>query len=208
MKRILKRLAPALLLAWLMTVPAMAQNRLATIDLRKVFEKYWRREQAEAALKSRGADLDKEYKSLVDEYNKAKEEFSKLVAKANDQSVSAEEREKRKTEADSKRLELQTSENTIRTFEGNARDTLDSQRKRMRDTILGEIRTAITAKAKTSGFTMVVDSAAETVNNTPVILYTNGENDITDNILSQLNAAAPPPTSGDSTKPDEEKKKE
>jgi hypothetical protein len=38
---------------------------------------------------------------------------------------------------------------------------------------------------------MVLDSAAESFNNTPILMFSNGENDITDLILSQLNATAP-----------------
>ena len=211
MKMTLKRILPGLVLACCLTLPAMAQQtRIATIDLRKVFDKYWKRESAEAALKEHGAELDKEYKSMLDDYNKTKDDYSKLLAAANDQSVSAEERDKRKSGAENKLLEIKTSENTIRTFEANAREQLDSQRKRMRETILGEIRTAITAKAKAQAFTLVIDSAAETVNNTPFLLYTTGDNDMTDDILKQLNAAAPPsaaPAIPEPPKADEKKGK-
>ncbi|HWF18707.1 MAG TPA: OmpH family outer membrane protein, partial [Verrucomicrobiae bacterium] len=104
-----------------------------------------------------------------------------------------EEREKRKTGAQNKLLEIETSKNSIRTFEDNAREQLDSQRKRMRDSILEDIRTAINAKAKNAGYTIVIDIAAESFNQTPIVMYTNGENDMTETILSQLNVGAPPP---------------
>jgi len=35
---------------------------------------------------------------------------------------------------------------------------------------------------------------AESANNTPVVLYSNNENDITEAVLSQLNAGAPAET--------------
>ena len=202
MKFILKKLSPGLVLACLMAMPAMAQTRIATIDLRKVFENYWKRQQAEAALKDRGASLDKELKGFMDDYKKTQEEYTKLVAAANDQSVTPEERDKRKTAAEAKMLEMKTSENTIRTYEDNAREQLDSQKKRMRESILADIRTAINAKAKIAGYTIVIDTASESFNQTPIVLYTTGENDMTDAILSQLNAGAPPRASSDSTKPD------
>ena len=50
-------------------------------------------------------------------------------------------------------------------------------------------------------------SAAETPNNTPVILYSSGkENDLTDSVLQQLNAAAPPEAAPAPAKTDEKKK--
>jgi outer membrane protein len=205
MKIILKRIVPVLLLTSLLSVPVMAESRIATIDLRKVFDNYWKRQQAEAALKERGAELDKEYKSMIDDYNKLKEDYNKIIASSNDQSVTQEERDKRKSSAEAKLLEIKSSENTIRAFENNAKDQLDTQRKRMRDSILQDIRTAISAKAKSGNFTMVIDTAAESINNTPVILYDNKENDLTDGILSQLNAGAPSTTTKEAPKSDEKK---
>ena len=63
--------------------------------------------------------------------------------------------------------------------------------RRMRDNILGEVRKTIDGKSKASGYALVIDIAAESIANTPVILYNNGENDITDAILTQLNSTAP-----------------
>lgn len=194
-----------MLLTSLLSIPAMAESRIATIDLRKVFDNYWKRQQAEAALKDRAAEFDKEYKSMVDDYNKVKEDYNKIIASSNDQSVTQEERDKRKSSAEAKLLEIKSSENTIRAFENNARDQLDTQRKRMRDTILQEIRNAISAKAKAGGFSLVVDSAAESINNTPVVLYDNHDNDLTDGILSQLNVGAPPTATKETPAADDKK---
>src|SRR3954452_20951013 len=152
MKTMIKRILPGLALALLLSLPAAAaEMRVATIDLRKVFDSYWKRQQAEVALKDHGAELDKEDKAYVEDYNKTKEDYNKLLAAANDQSVTPEEREKRKAQAEAKLLDIKTSENTIRTFENNAREQLDSQRKRMRESILQEIRAVINAKAKSGG---------------------------------------------------------
>ncbi|MDB6121899.1 MAG: OmpH family outer membrane protein [Pedosphaera sp.] len=206
MKINFKRIIPVLAVSLLLTVPALAETKIATIDLRKVFDNYWKRQQAEAALKERGSDLDKEYKSYVDDYNKIKEEYTKLLAAANDQSVTPEEREKRKTAAEAKLLDIKASENTIRTFEGNARDQLDTQKKRMRDTILQEIRAVINAKAKTGGYTLVIDTASESISSTPIVLFNTLENDMTDAILTQLNVGAPPAASTKDAPKTEEKK--
>jgi outer membrane protein len=195
----MKKLLLATMLAALMAMPAPAEQRIATIDLRKVFDNYWKRQQAEAALKSTGAEMDKELKGLQEDYQKAQDDYKKLLESANDQSVTAEERDKRKTAAENKLLQLKDAESTMRTFVDTARDKLDSQKKRMRDNILTDIRAAISAKAKAGSYNMVIDSASDSFNQTPVLLYTNGENDMTDAILSQLNAGAPP--SSDTAKP-------
>jgi len=203
MKTFVQRFLPVFLLAGFLTSSAFAETRIGTVDLQKIFSKYWKREQAEAALKERGAEMDKDYKALMDDYNKTKDDYGKLLAAANDQTVTAEERDKRETAAESKLLEIKTAENTVQTFARNAQEQIESQKKRMRDTILQEIRTAITAKAKSQAFTIVIDVTGETALGTPFVLYTSGENDMTDDILKQLNAAAPPPSAApaDSGKP-------
>ena len=42
-----------------LTGSAVAQNRMATVDLRKVFDGYWKKKQAEVALKERQTDMEK-----------------------------------------------------------------------------------------------------------------------------------------------------
>jgi hypothetical protein len=51
----------------------------------------------------------------------------------------------------------------------------------------------------------VFDTAAESANNTPVLLYSNNENDMTDAVLAQLNVGAPPETPKSEEKPAEKK---
>lgn len=170
---------------------AVAQSRMATVDLRKVFDGYWKKRQAEAALKDRQTDMEKEDRNMVDDYKKVKEEYQGLLASANDQAVSTEERDKRKNSAEEKLRRLKEMEETIAQYERQARTTIGEQSQRMRSNILNEIKTVVNAKARTGGFSLVIDTAAESINNTPIFLYTNGENDITDAVLAQLNATAP-----------------
>ena len=187
-----RRLLPALLLAGLLSSTALAQNNIGTIDLRKVFDGYWKTKQADAVLKERAADMDKEYKNMGDDLKKGDDDYKQILASSNDQAVSAEERDKRKKAAESKLKYLTEQKQTILQFERQAQTTIGEQRRRMRDNILGEIRTVVNAKSKTAGFALVLDTAAESLNNTPAVLFSSGSHDITDDILKQLNASAPP----------------
>jgi outer membrane protein len=196
------KLALILLTCGLLTSPAFAQGRIGTVDLRKLFDNYWKTKQADSALKDRAADLDKEYKGLRDEYAKSQEEVRKLMSSANDQAVSSEERDKRKKAVDAKLKELKDTEETIVQFEKSARTTLDEQKKRMRDNILAEIRKVIDAKAKSSSYTLVIDVAAETPNGTPMVLYANdAANDLTAQVLDVLNVGRPVETGAATEKP-------
>jgi len=205
MKNVLRRIVPGLLLMSLLSSPAWAQGRIATIDLVKVLDKYWKREQAEAVLKERLADMEKEFKNMGTDFNKAKDEYQKDLAGANDQAVCQEERDKRKRAAEDKLKYLRDQEDTMRQYRAQATATLDEQGRRMRENILGEIRTLVNAKAKTAGYAMVVDTSADSAKGTPIVLFNTGENDITETILSQLNSTAPADVKKADAKKDDKK---
>lgn len=182
----------ALVAATLLSFTAQAQApKIATIDLKKVFDNYWKTKQADANLKERAADLDKTRKGMMDDYQAASEDYRKLMESANEQAVSADERDKRKKAAEAKLLDIKAIENEVSQFDRQSRTTLAEQQRRMRDNILREIRDLIDSTSKAESFTLVIDVAAETPNQTPVVLFSNGANDLTDKILTQMNANAP-----------------
>jgi outer membrane protein len=211
MKSLLSKIVPALLLVSLMSGPAWAQGRMATVDLRKLFDNYWKTKQADAALKDRAADMEKDHKTMVEEWKKAKEEYQTLLTDANNQTFSLEEREKRKKTAEDKLKQIKDSEEAITQYERQARTTIDEQRKRMRESIVEEIRATVKGKALSGGYALVFDTAAEGANGTPIVMYANNENDLTEAVLTQLNAGAPAGTlksEGKATGTKDEKKKD
>src|ERR1035441_5457842 len=183
MKSLVVKLVLPLLLVSLQGGSACAQSRLATVELRKVFDGYWKTKQADAALKDRAADIEKDHKNMLDDWKKAKDEYQTLLGDANNQTLSFEEREKRKKSAEDKLKQIKESEEAISQYERQARTTLEEQRKRMRDSIVEEIRAAVSSKAKSAGYALVIDTGAESGNGnaaagtpgTPVFLYANTE---------------------------------
>jgi outer membrane protein len=212
MNKFLIRLFAGALLLSLLSGSAWAQGRVGTVDLRKVFDNYWKKKQAEAQLKERGADMEKELKNLLTDYKAGGEEYQTMLNGLTDQAVSPEELAKRKKEADVKLRAMQELQNNIRQYENTAKTTIAEQTDRMRANILSDIRAVVNAKAKEASFSMVLDTAAETINKTPVFLYMNStENDITEAVLLQLNKNAPTDVPKTEEKPapaPEEKKKD
>lgn len=190
MKIIFRTFLTAGLLLALMCGSALAEQKIGTVDLRKLFDNYWKTKSAQAAIQERAAQLDKDHKAMKEDLKKGSDDYQKLLLLVNDQGISAEENARRKQAAEEKLKQLQASKTAIEQFERQAQATLGEQRQRMRDNILGEIKIVVNAKAKTDGYALVLDSAAETVNGTLTVVYTNGENDLTENILTQLNAGA------------------
>jgi outer membrane protein len=191
MKLFLRTFLTAVLLLAFSGVAVQAQTKIATVDLRKLFDNYWKTKQAQSALDDHKQQLAKDDDGFITDLKKARADYDKLVEAANDQAVSADERAKRQQAADDKLKQIKDAEANITQFERQAQATLSEQSQRMRDDILKEIRAAVNDKAKAGGYSLVIDTAGETVNQTPFVLYSSGEDDLTSNVLSQLNAGAP-----------------
>ena len=179
-------------LALLISTSAFAEYRIATVDLGRVFTNYWKTKQAQVVIDEKRTDFESKGKEMFATYNKSKDDYQKIVDSMNDPAVSSMERDKRKRAADDKLKDLKDQEDALSQFDRASRASLEEQLKRTRDNIVSDIRAAVSAKAKTDGYTLVIDTAAQTVNGTPVILYSvPNDSDITDAVIKQINVNAP-----------------
>jgi Skp family chaperone for outer membrane proteins len=169
-----------------------AEQKIGIVDLRTVFNKYYKTIQSTAALKQEAQDIEKDRKKMLDDAQKHQNEWQNLFDKSNDQAVSSEERDKSKKEAEQKYLELERDKQAIKEFDQIAATRLREKELQRRDDIVKEIRQILNADAKAAGYTMVLDPSGESQNMVPVVLYTNGQYDMTDALIKELNAAAPP----------------
>jgi outer membrane protein len=168
-----------------------ADQKIATVDLQKVFEKYYKTVRSTAALKQEASDMQKERQDMVDTAKKQNSEWQKLLEKADDQAVSAEERAKSKKAAAEMLNEVKTSEQYIQKYDNISGTRLREKERQRRDDIVKEIRIVLNAEAKAGGYTLVLDVSGESANMAPVVLFSSGVNDLTDNLIKELNAGAP-----------------
>jgi len=185
-------------LAW----AAQAQPKIAVINLKTVFDGYWKTKQSDVSIKDRQGEFEKERKKMVEDYQKANEEYRKTSESASDPAVSSDERDRRKKTAEGKLVEIKEIEQNIQQFDRQFRTQITDQIKRMRDNIMREIREVVVTKAKAASYTLVLDAAAESFNQTPILLFNTGTPDLTDEVLTELNAKAP---AGSLDKPEDKK---
>jgi outer membrane protein len=173
-------------------VPAFGQTKIATVDLEKLFRNYYKTKLATAQVEEHVDELEKEITKYTTYFKKGGDDYQTMLESANDQAVSEEERDKRRQAAEDELKQLEDKKAAIDQFQRQAQITIGDQRQRMRDNILEEIKKAVADKAKAAGDTIVFDTAAVSGNGTPAILFTAGDNDLTDDVLKELNATAPP----------------
>lgn len=170
---------------------AYAQARIATVNLVEVFDNYWKTKQAKLALNESRNETKKEIDSMVDAHKKLIQNYQKLLSDANDQAVSETERAKRRKAMEPKLKELQESENTLTQFKSSREAELKVKTDRMMEDVIKDIRSVVAGKAKSSGYAYVFDSSARSAATTEIMLYNNGETDLTKPVIEELNITAP-----------------
>lgn len=188
MKKLIITLAACIALTF--CVEAQSQ-KIATINMRKAFDGYFKTRQADIAIKARAAEFDAEGKKFQAEYEKITKEYAAAQAKVDDPTITDEVRSQRKKDAEDILIDAKKLETTITQFRQSAQNTLMETQNRHRNNIIKEITELVAKRAQTDGYTYVLDVGAMSADRSLIVIYSNGQYDLTDDILKQLNANAP-----------------
>ena len=187
----LAKMAATLLALACLTGTAQEPVKIATVDLLKAFDSYWKTKLSNDQLKERGSDFDKVRIGMIEDLNLLREEYNRLNVSIQDQANAEEKRADDQKKAQVKLAEFKHLEQQVIEFNKNAQKTLGDQTQRLRKGRLGEIQTVISAKAKELGYDWVIDSSQDVMlPRTPTVLFTNGKNDITAVVIEILNKDA------------------
>lgn len=168
------------------TAAAGAQSKYATVDMKKLFNGYYKTSLAQSLLEKSRSDLRKDLKEMSENLEKAKADYNKLLDQANDPAISAEERDKRKLAATDKATEVNKSKAALEQYQRQAETSLGDKSQRMSANLVTEIQKTVSDVAKTGGYTLVLNAA-----NIEVVVFHDSSIDITELVLKQLNAGAP-----------------
>ena len=189
----LHKLAAMVLALSCLAGTAVAQEpvKIATIDLLKAFDSYWKTKLSNDQLKERGADFDKARVGMIEDLDLLREEYNRLNVSAQDPANSDEKRAADLKKTQEKISEFKRLEQQVIDFNKNAQKTLSDQTRRLRKGRLEEIQEVISTKAKELGYDLVIDSSQDVLlPRTPTVLFTNGKNDITAVVIDILNKDA------------------
>lgn len=165
---------------------AQAQTKVASVDMKKLFNGYWKFKQSSTILEDRKTSLNKDLKSQTEELAKKQADYKRLLEQASDPLISADEREKRKTAASEKAREVNDAKINLEQFQRQAETSVVELEQRLSGNLIGEIQQRVAAKAKAGGYQAVLNQAA-----TEIVVYSDSAIDITDSVLKDLNAGAP-----------------
>ena len=170
---------------------AAAEQKIAFINMEKVFDEYYKTKEANAQFKARGEDIDVKRKDLLSKARAAKTEFDKLNAEFKDKSLNENAREKKKEDAEQKLDELKEAEEKLMEFDKIAKKEIADQMRQMQQQIVGEIRGVIQTYSIENKIDIVLDNSGKTLNNVECVMYFDRSADITAPIMAIMNKNAP-----------------
>ncbi len=189
MKRTMRSAAVVLLVGMILAVPAVAEEKIAVVNVARVVGEYDAAQAAEARLEERAQEYSVEGEALMDRHAGMKREFEKLRDESLDAALNDEARGARRRAAEDKLQEIAALEAEIRETSTRRRRQLEEQRQRVFRSLLDAIRSAIARQAEQDGYRLVLDSSAMP-GSVGAVLYHQAGHDLTDAIIARLNAVS------------------
>ncbi|MBC8326762.1 MAG: OmpH family outer membrane protein [Verrucomicrobia subdivision 3 bacterium] len=183
----MKTTLTALLLATAILLPisasAAGEQKIAIVNVEKVFKGYWRTDVEDQRLKKEVENVEK--RIAVEDKKQAERlaELKNMSTVLQNPNLNQAARARHKQQFDVKQRAYQQSGTTLNNWKASQQKDLQEKSRKAYAKIREEIQAVISAQAKKSGFTVVVDSKA--------LLFSSAELDISTQVLAQLNINDP-----------------
>ncbi|OGV34447.1 MAG: hypothetical protein A2020_14825 [Lentisphaerae bacterium GWF2_45_14] len=172
-----------------------ADQKIAVIDMDKVFTEYYKTKISDANLKKQ-ADIFRNYaEKLKDSLAKLQDEYKKLRDDSLSVALSETERENKRLLAQDKYRQLMTKSAEIQQYEREKQNHMRDEYEKTRAKLIAEIKAEIQKRCALEGYTIVLDMSGKTLNNIPVVMLSSPSIDITEGVIKELNRGQRPVTS-------------
>ena len=173
-----------------------AATAIGVISLEKVYNGYWRTDVENKKLKTKQEEALGRIKKLEESLRKEGTVLGNMIKAMQDPRLAAAERSNRQQQVQTKQKELQQMQDAIQGFRERTRKDLELDMRKEREQIMEEIQQIVSTEAKKRKLNLVLDEAARSAAIAPIVIFTDGENDLTEEVLRQLNLSDPKKGSG------------
>ena len=165
-----------------------AQQRIAVVDMDKLFREYYKTKIVEANLR-RQADIYKEYAlKLQEEIRQLRQQFTELRDASLNMVLTEAARESKRLAARDVYAKLAAKESELQNYNREKQAQLRDDQEKQREKILADIQAVVRNQATLGGYHLVLDKKALSLSGLPVVVYSTPAADITDAVLKELNA--------------------
>ncbi len=167
-----------------MALTAMAQQtpNLVTVDLERVFNEYFKVQEAQDAFSKRVEKADGEMQGMLEQMRTLQEDLEGQVAIMKSPSMTEEKKAEARAEAERIQGELQGINQEAQKFRARTQQTLNQRKQNLIALHMDEIRGVVAGIAKGKGATLVLNAQAN------IVVYADSSFDITSEVVEALNA--------------------
>ena len=173
-----------------------AATAIGVISLEKVYNGYWRTDVENKKLKTKQEEALDRIKKLEESLRKEGTVLGNMIKAMQDPRLAAAEQSNRQQQVQTKQKELQQMQDAIQGFRERTQKDLELDMRKAREQIMEEIQQIVSTEAKKRKLNLVLDEAARSAAIAPIVIFTDGENDLTEEVLRQLNLSDPKKGSG------------
>ena len=167
-----------------------AEFRIATVDLEKAFNSYYKTKIIDNDFLEQG----KVYRDYIARQAKLlqqeESEYRKVLDSSLNLALDPAERQKRQQEAAERERQLKTRRAELEQYAAERAKALRESAAAERKKVIAEIREEVRRRATIAGYQLVLDSSGLSMNDTAIVLYSVPAIDLTDKVIAELNRGA------------------
>lgn len=172
-------------------MPAVAELKIATVDMQQLFNEYHRTAAAQKDINVERAKIQKENNERLTRIRELEAELQDLRKRLEDPSISDKKKQDLFKDFQSKTQEGVALDRERREYLQRRNAALNEKTVQRMRGIFEEIRKLVADHAKADDFDYVFDKSGLSSTQVPFLLYTKDATDITSSLLAELNRDAP-----------------
>jgi len=177
-------------LGTLLTTSQAADLKVGTIDMKAVFDGYYKTKDAEGKINEARTQAKKELDDRLETFNKAQEQARKLNEEAGKPELSEKAKAEKSKALNEKIQELGVMQREVQEFQQTRERQLSEQSVRSRNSLVEEINKVVTDVVKSQSYDLVFDKSGQSLNAVNVLVHSKEAFDFTADVISKLNAEA------------------
>ena len=183
----------ALFAALCLATVASGSEKIAVVDLEKVFREYYKSRIAEETIRSQGETYRGYLVQLNDRREKLRAEVRVAIRNSQNFALAAEERLKAQQQAAKLEAQLKELDSEIELYQENMVKSIRELERAKRAEIVADIEKCVRKRAAAEGYLYVFDSSGKTMNEQPALLVFPPSCDLTKVVIEDLNRTAVKP---------------
>jgi outer membrane protein len=179
---------------------AQAQMKIGIVDMKRVFQEYYKTKEAEKKVNEDKSKAKKELDSRSGTYQKLIGEWESAMKIVKDPLVNADLKVQKQAEAEKIASEAKALEREIDEFRRRRETQLQEQVMRMRKGLLDDISQQVEEMSRRNNYDLVFDKSGVSPSGVKFLLHSKDAVDFSTDVLKTLNQNAPKDSVGEEVK--------